>query len=81
MQAHHRGGSPQVGSEGNKGLKYADMGMESSERRGSPEAGPGVGSEREGPPSSSVRAVEGGKDGERPRRSQHPCMGFLQESW
>lgn len=36
MQAHHRGGSLLVGSEGRKGLKDMDMGMESSEGRGSP---------------------------------------------
>ena len=68
MQAHHRGGSPQVGSEGTKGLKHADLGMESSERRGSTgeELDQGWVRAGEGPPSSSVRAVEGGKDGERP---------------
>ena len=36
MQAHHRGGSLRVGSEGRIGLIDMDMGMESSEGRGSP---------------------------------------------
>ena len=52
MQAHHRGGSLQVGSEGSKGLKHVDMGMESSEGRGSPGEGLDweVGQSGRGPP-------------------------------
>ena len=36
MGALHRGGGLQVGSEGRKGLKDVDVGMESSEERVSP---------------------------------------------
>lgn len=62
MQAHHRGGSLQVGSEGREGLKDMDMGMESSEGRGSPGEELDCGGVRVGggPLSSRVRGVEGG---------------------